>query len=141
MISTQATSLLRSLSETQVRSLKEIKMPRVEDDNLRREFAGIIAHVIETANELNNALFLISLIIETETNVLQLKTSISNQAFACMPEEILKEEVLRNQASQLASGIMKHSETTVEKDPIRDATIYTTTIGIKVPQTSKGTSE
>jgi hypothetical protein len=36
---------------------------------------------------------------------------------------------------------MKHLETTVEKDPIGNVTTYTTTIGIKIPQTSKGTSE
>jgi hypothetical protein len=137
--STQATSLLRALSETQVRSLKEIEMPWIADDNQRREVVGIITHVKETADQLNEALSLISRIVETETDVLQVKTSISSQALDYMPEEILREEVLRNQASQLAFSIMKHLETTVEKDLIGDVTIYTTTIGIKVPQTSKGT--
>jgi hypothetical protein len=129
----QATSLLQSLSENQVRSLKEIKMPWITDDNQRREVVGIIAHVKETADQLNEALSLISRIIETETDVLQVKTSISSQALDYMPEERLREEVLRNQASQLAFSIMKHLETVVERDPISDSTVYTTTIGIKVP--------
>jgi hypothetical protein len=113
-------------------------MPWIANDNQRREVVEIIAHVKETADQLNEAL---SRLIEAETDVLQVKTSISSQALDYMPEERLREEVLRNQASQLAISIMKHLETVVEKDTFSNTTIYTTTIGIKVPQTSKGTLE
>lgn len=134
MTTTNVSRLIEALSKEQIRALREIEMPWIPNESARRDVAEIIQQVKETASQIDDMLSQISGVIKSEVEVLRVKTSVSNQTRMRIPEDVLRDEILHNQASHLAQSIMKYCTSTAEEDPTGDTTIYTTIVGIQYPK-------